>query len=154
MHDQLSRIDPTLRKQPSEFPSYEAQQAPLAYLALAFPEGALTSLPLPLRVLTLRIIASALGALLLFLAAEQLLIKLCVPEPYKGVAIFCALSSQMTWATIAHVTNDWLAVPLTVWVLVALIHYDEAPGLRRAGLAAAVLSVGLLTRYSFPNEWP
>ena len=59
------------------------------------------------------------------------------------------LSSQMLWATLAHVTNDWLAVPLAVWLLVAVIHYDESPSVRRAALASGVLSIGLLTKAYF-----
>ncbi|MBI3679624.1 MAG: hypothetical protein HY235_04440 [Acidobacteria bacterium] len=37
------------------------------------------------------------------------------------------LSCQMTWATIAHVSNDWLAEPVAVWTLVALISYGASP---------------------------
>lgn len=145
-HHQLSQIDPSLRGQLSRFLNYEAQQAPLAFAVLALPEWALAALPLLYRVLALRIIAGTLGALLLFSAADRLSTQLGITEPHKNVALFCALSSQMTWATLAHVTNDWLAVPLTVWLLVTVIHYDEAPGLRRAALASAVLSLGLLTK--------
>jgi hypothetical protein len=145
-HDQLRRIDPKLRFLPSRFQDYEAQQAPLAYAILALPEWALAAMPLPNRVLVLRIIGGTLGALLVFFAAERLCMQLNIKEPHNSIAIFCALSSQMTWATFAHVANDWLAIPLTVWLLVMAIHYDQAPGLRRAAFASAVLSAGLLTK--------
>ncbi len=145
----LTRIDPSLRWQPSDFVDYEALQAPLAYAALALPERALAKLPLPSRVLALRIIAGTLGALLLFFGAERLAGQLGISAPHKQIAIFCALSSQMIWATLAHVANDWLAVPLTVWLLVAAIHYEASPSVRRAALAAGVLSLGLLTKAYF-----
>ncbi len=149
VHQQLWRIDPSLRRVPSEFVDYEAQQAPLAYAALALPERALANLPLPNRVLALRIIAGTLGGLLLFCGAQRLSAQLGVTDPYKPIAVFCAVSSQMLWATIAHVANDWLAVPLAVCLLVSVIHYDERPSLRRAALASGVLSIGLLTKAYF-----
>ena len=71
-HQRLSQIDPSLRWQPSDFLDYEALQAPLAYAALALPERALAKMPLPSRVLLLRIIAGTLGGLLLFFGAERL----------------------------------------------------------------------------------
>ena len=149
VHRQLYRIDPALRWQPSGFVNYEAHHAPLAFAALALPERALAKLPLPSRVLALRILAGALGALLLVTGAERLAAQVGIRDPHKDVLIFCALSSQMTWATLAHVANDWLAVPLTIWLLVMLIHYDEAPQPRRAVLASVVLSLGLLTKAYF-----
>ena len=106
-------------------------------------------MPLPSRVLVLRIIAGALGGLLLFFGAERLAGQLGIGDPHKEVAMFCASSSQMIWATVAHVANDWLAVPLTVWLLVMLIHYEECPNVRRATLASGVLSMGLLTKAYF-----
>jgi hypothetical protein len=55
----------------------------------------------------------------------------------------------MTWATVAHVGNDWLAVPLAVWFLVSLIEYDECPAVSRIVACASVLSLGLLTKAYF-----
>ena len=55
----------------------------------------------------------------------------------------------MTWATLAHVSNDWLAVPVAVWTLVALNRYILDPSLRGAALAAVALVVGLLTKAYF-----
>lgn len=148
-HQQLWRIDPSLRRMPSEFIDYEALQSPLAYAGLALPERALAHLPLPIRVLVLRIIAGTLGGFLLFFGAQSLCTQLDVIDPYKAITVFCAVSSQMLWATIAHVANDWLAVPLAVWLLVAVIHYDEGPSPGRATLASCVLSIGLLTKAYF-----
>ena len=148
-HRHLSQIDPGLRWQPSDILDYEALQAPLAYAILALPERALAKTPLPLRVMLLRIMAGALGALLLFFGAERLLGQLEIPDEHKEIAIFCAFSCQMIWATLAHVANDWLAVPLTLWLLVAAIHYEDGPSVRRALVAAGVLAMGLLTKAYF-----
>jgi len=148
-HQRLSQIDPGLRWQPSDILDYEALQAPLAYAILALPERALAKTPLPLRVMLLRIMAGTLGGLLLFLGAERLLRQLDVPGEYQEIAIFCAFSSQMIWATLAHVANDWLAVPLTLWLLVAVIQYDDGLSVRRALLASGVLAMGLLTKAYF-----
>jgi len=145
-HQQLRQIDPALRWRPGDFLNYEAQHAPFGYAVLALPERTLARVRLPARVLLLRLCGGLLGAILLFFAAERLATQLRIPDPYRNIAIFCVLSSQMIWATLAHVDNDWLAVPLTVWLLVMVIHYDEKPGLRRAALAALVLSIGLLTK--------
>ena len=149
VHQQLAQIDPGLRWHPSGVLNYEALQAPLAYAVLALPERALGKLPLPSRVLALRVIAGTLGALLLFSGAQRLVTQLRIAAPYGDILVFCALSSQMIWATLARVANDWLSVPLTLWLLVAVIHYDERPRLRRAALASVVLSAGLLTKAYF-----
>lgn len=148
-HEQLSHIDPNLRWRSSKFLDYEALQAPLAYAALALPERALAKLPLPLRALVIRIAAGTLGALLLIFGAERLAALLRIASPYKEAAVFCGLSSQMIWATMAHVANDWLAVPLAVWLLVTLIVYDERPSASRAALVSVVAATGLLTKAYF-----
>ena len=153
-HQQLWRIDPSLRRVPSEFVDYEALQAPLAYAILALPERVLANVPLPKRVLVLRMFAGVLGGLLLLFGAQRLGVQLGVTEPHNAIAIFCAVSSQMFWATVAHVANDWLAVPLAVWLLVAVIHYYEGPSPQRAVLASAVLSIGLLTKAYFLSFVP
>jgi hypothetical protein len=55
----------------------------------------------------------------------------------------------MTWATLAHVGNDWLAVPIAVWTLVALNRYDASPSLRTVAATAVILAAGLLTKAYF-----
>ena len=97
----LSRIDSNLRLRPSHVVNYEALQAPLAYAALALHERALATLPLVRRVLALRILAGTLGALLLLFGAGRLARQIGMTAPYNDIAIFCALSSQMLWATLA-----------------------------------------------------
>jgi hypothetical protein len=146
---QLDAIPFGLRWQPSEFLNYEAHQPPLAYILLALPERLLDRVSLPVRIAVLRIIAAIAGALLLFSGAERLFSQLGLPEPYRNVALFCMLSSQMLWATIAHVGNDCLAVPIAVWLLVFLNRFDASPSGRTLALAALILAAGLLTKAYF-----
>ncbi len=145
----LRDIPTELRWQPSELLNYEAHQPPLAYTLLAAPERLLARFSLPVRVAMLRIIAAVAGSLLLLSGAEQLFRQLDVRDPYKTVALFCLLSCQMTWATIAHVGNDSLAVPIAVWALVALNILGKSPGRRAAAVAAVALATGLLTKAYF-----
>lgn len=108
---QLYRIDPALRWQPSNYLNYEGLQAPVAYMILALPERAFARIPLPRRVLILRIIAASLASVLLFFGTARLAARLELPPPYSEALAFCVFSSQMIWATVAHVGNDWFAVP-------------------------------------------
>ena len=146
---QIREIPWQTRWQPADILNYEAQHPPLAYLLLALPERLLARVPIPYRVAFLRVIAAVAGALLLGLAAERLFAQLGIGDPYKAIALFCLFSSQMTWATLAHVANDWLAVPLAVWTLVALNRYLARPSPRAAAVAAGILAAGLLTKAYF-----
>jgi hypothetical protein len=150
----LYEIPAGLRWQPSQFMNYEAHHPPLAYLLLAVPERLLESVPLPARVAILRIIGALAGSLLLLSGAEQLFLQLGMHDEYRVAALFCILSSQMTWATLAHVGNDWLAVPVAAWTLVALNRYYGNPSLRAAALSAVILSAGLLTKAYFLSFIP
>lgn len=145
----LDSISPALRWKASEQENYEAHHAPLAYILLAAPERVLSGTALGFRTAMLRILAGVAGSLLLYAATVRLTGLLGIGEPYGTVTAFCVLSSQMTWATVAHVANDWLAVPLAVWMLALTIEYYENPDVRRAALAAAILSLGLLTKAYF-----
>lgn len=127
LRKQLDEIRPEGRRQNSHFLNYEAHHAPFAYLLLALPERALAGVSLPRRVLVLRVMGAFAGALLLYAGAETLFRELGIPEPYNSAAIFCVFSCQMTWATIAHVANDWLSVPLAVWSLALMIRYWRNP---------------------------
>jgi hypothetical protein len=146
---ELRAIPAELRWQPSEFVNYEAHQPPLAYSLLAVPERLLDRVALPLRVAILRMMAALAGSLLLLAGAERLFLQLDIPDPCKAVALFCLFSSQMLWATLAHVGNDWLAVPIAVWNLVALHRFGLNPSRRTAAVAALLLAAGLLTKAYF-----
>ncbi len=142
-------ISPESRWAPSQFLNYEAHQAPLAYVFLAVPEYALRSVPIPSRVLILRILAALAGSLLLYVGASSLATELGLDETYRNSALFCIFCSQMTWATFAHVANDFLAVPLAVCTLALLVRYVSAPTMTNIAVASAVLSAGLLTKAYF-----
>ena len=142
---QLNLIPADLRWQPSQFANYEAHHPPLAYILLALPER-LLHLSLPMRVAVLRILVAAAGSLLLFAGSERLFLQLGIRDPYNTAALFCLLSCQMTWAALAHVGNDWLAVPIAVWMLVAVNRFDANPGFRTVTVAAIILALGLLTK--------
>lgn len=147
--EQLARIPPQLRWSPAGNPNYEAQQAPLAYALLAVPERFLAGMPLLSRVLALRIAAGLAGALLLYTGVEALCAALGLPLPYADAVLFCALSSQMTWATIAHVSNDWLALPLAVWTLALALRCAATPTRANRIFLALVFAAGLLTKAYF-----
>ncbi len=150
----LRDIPTELRWQPSELLNYEAHQPPLAYTLLAAPERLLARFSLPVRVAMLRIIAAVAGSLLLLSGAERLFLQLEIRDPYGTVALFCLLSCQMMWATLAHIGNDWLAVPIAVWALVALNVLGKSPGRRSAAVAAVALAAGLLTKAYFLSFVP
>jgi hypothetical protein len=145
----LRDIPRDYRWQLSNAGNYEAHHPPLAYLALAIPERLLAGIPLPPRVLILRIVAALAGAFLLFTATVALCSQLSIGEAHQNVVLFCVLSSQMTWATLAHVTNDWLAVPLAVWTLVFMIRAASSPAPANLVPASLILSAGLLTKAYF-----
>ena len=145
----LNAIPPELQWDTAPVPNYEAHHPPLAYIALAVPERLFGGMPLPNRVLLLRVLAAITGSLLLFAGAWALCQELGVAEPFRTIAVFCALSSQMTWATIAHVANDWLAVPLAIWTLVFTIRCVTTPTTRNIVLVSLLVSAGLLTKAYF-----
>ncbi len=149
IHTQLREIPPEWRRQESHFVNYEAHHPPLAYILLALPERALAGVPLPSRVLALRIIGALVGTLLLYFGADRLFRELDIRDPYKNAAIFCTLSCQMTWATIAHVANDWLSVPLAVWSLALTVRYSRSDNSRNAARVGGAISLGLLTKAYF-----
>lgn len=145
----LRTIPPDYRWQASDAGNYEAHHPPLAYALLAIPERLLAGTPLPLRVLILRLVAALAGSLLLCAATAALCSELSIGGAQRNVVLFCVLSSQMTWATLAHVANDWLAVPLAVWTLVFMIRAAASPTRARLLYASLVLSAGLLTKAYF-----
>ncbi len=135
-------IDPALRNQPSTLDNYEAQQAPLAYALLAPFELALSHVQLRWRVLWLRLIASVASVLLLWFAVNELCSQLNLPDAFRFAALTCIFGSQMLWATVAHVGNDYLAVPLTTLFLAWLARRDVL-------VLALLFAAGLLTKAYF-----
>jgi hypothetical protein len=114
--------------------NYEAQQAPLAYVMMTVPDMLLSHVGLPLRICFLRVLCGSIG-IALFLTAMMRLID-------SPAAWFCALCVQMLYATVVHISNDWIAVGLAAWFVVACAE-------RRGRLASVLLTVGLLTKAYF-----
>jgi len=129
--------------------NYEAHQAPLAYLLLAVADRLWSSLSLPARIWRLRLVcgvfASAVTAFFLFLLARRLHLS----HRLEGPLVFTVLSSQMFYATTAHVSNDWLALPLMVALFDRLAAIVESPTVRNAVLLAVALVAGLLAKAYF-----
>ncbi len=129
--------------------NYEAHQAPLAYVVLAFADEAWSSSNLLTRVWRLRLIcgvlASVATAVFLFALAKRLRLS----APFRASLVFVVLSSQMFYATTAHVANDWLAVPLMVLLMERSVALRERPMIGNVLAASATLAAGLLTKAYF-----
>lgn len=129
--------------------NYEAQQAPLAYLLLALPDRIWADAPLLRRVLRLRLICALAAVLAVSLCVFLLGAKLGLPPQFQHAALFLVLSTQMFCASTAHIANDWLAIPLLGFLLLAAISFYERPALRSSLALALVLSAALLTKAYF-----
>jgi len=151
LHDEALHIPSELRLTESTryVKNYEVHHAPLAYLLMAIPDTLLAPLPLPRRVLILRLLVSLGCVLLVFRGAFALGRESGLDDSYSAALVFLVFSCQMFWATIAHVGNDWLAVPLGVWLIVWAYRCHRAPTLRHAVWTATILALGLLTKAYF-----
>ncbi len=143
----VERLTPDPR--PISRGNYEAHQSPLAYVVLAPPDWLLAKFPLTVRVLVLRLFCGMGAVVLLFLGASALCRVLEVPEPFANAALFCIFSTEMLYATTAHVANDWLAVGIGAPFLAALATYSRTPDRRSGLVASAWLAAGLLTKAYF-----
>jgi hypothetical protein len=72
-----------------------------------------------------------------------------LPEPFAWTAAFLVLSTQMFYASVARIGNDWLAIPLGIALCLAAVETCERPQMRTVCALAAVLAVGLLTKAYF-----
>ncbi len=147
---ELMRLSPELRQRDAQGASnYEAQQAPLAYLLMVPANLRWGREPLPRRVLYLRLFG-AITACLLQMAGTLALARLLeLDATASRLAVFLVLSAQMLYASVAHVSNDWLAIPLTTWTLVALLRFWRQPQLGSASLLGWAVAAGLLTKAYF-----
>ncbi|MBV8812401.1 MAG: glycosyltransferase family 39 protein, partial [Acidobacteriaceae bacterium] len=146
---ELNQIRPEFRGKESEVLNYEAQQAPLAYLALAPFDLLLRSIQIRWRILWLRLLAGIAATLAIFFALEKLSELLGARPAFAYAALACVFEVQMLWASVAHVGNDSLAVPLTVWFLTWLLVAAQKPTTRNVLILAGILAVGLLTKAYF-----
>jgi hypothetical protein len=145
----LSSLSPGLRLEPSESKNYEAQQAPLAYVLLVPVNVAMSSLPLRRRILVLRLFAAGSSTLLLFFASQILATTLELQERFRLVAQACIFESQMLWASIAHVGNDWLSIPLATALIAYFARVSRYYRNRDLIITGILLGAGLLTKAYF-----
>jgi len=133
----------------SSRPNYEAHHPPLAYAVLALPDRLLSRQPITARVLVLRLVGALLSTTLIWIGASALGRTLQLPAPFLNAALFTVFCSEMLYASIAHVANDWLAVGIGAMFLAALAEFIRKPDRRSAIVAAGCLSAGLLTKAYF-----
>jgi hypothetical protein len=145
----LAALPTALRRQPSEAQNYEAQQAPLAYFVLAPLDWLLSGTPLIPRILTIRLVISLASTLLLACANIALFRALGLERQFQNLALFLIFVNPMTWSAIAHVGNDWLAIPISTAFLAALVVLAKCGGKRDALWLAIFLSAGLLVKAYF-----
>lgn len=145
----LEALDPHRAAEPGGSPNYEAQQPPLAYAILAPFDAALSALPLIWRILGLRLVAVLLATIATGLLTVRLAEQLGLSPAWRLSALFLVLSSQMFYATAAHVANDWLALPLLALLLSTAISLWEHPGFPTALRLFWILAAGLLTKVYF-----
>lgn len=145
----VASISPNLRSESSALQNYEAQQAPLAYLLLAPLDRLLASIHLRARVLVLRIIIAVIATLLLLFACNALCDELGLSERFKLAALFCIFSTQIVWAAITHVANDWLSILLAAWFFVWLVRFTKTGSQKDAMILAVITALGLLAKAYF-----
>jgi Predicted membrane protein (DUF2142) len=129
--------------------NYEAHHPPLAYLPLSIIDRSISGAPITSRILTIRLFAALCSTVLLFFGTAALCRELALPEPFACALLFHVFCSQMFYAAAAHVTNDWLAIPVAAWLFAAVAAAINKPSLRRSLAAAAWLALGLLTKAYF-----
>jgi hypothetical protein len=129
--------------------NYEAHHPPLGYIPLALIDWPISGSAITVRLLALRLFAAIASVVLLFFGTSALCRELRLPEPFRLAVLFTAFCSQMLYASTAHVTNDWLAVPVGAWCFASFAACRNRPELRRSLMAAAWLAVGLLTKAYF-----
>jgi hypothetical protein len=145
----LISLPPTLADVPTKMQNYEAQHPPLAYVPLAVADILLKDQPLLLRVWCLRLICGIGAVLAIVLVTLRLAGQMGLPSGYTWTALFLLLSSQMFYASTAHVANDWLAIPLFGLVISTCIDLYRSPSAASALRSALALGAGLLTKAYF-----
>jgi len=145
----LAQLPLTLQREPSDLLNYEAQQAPSAYILLAPIDAAISGMDLRLRIFVMRLLVAVVSSVGLFFAANLLLRALGVNGAFRIAALACIFESQMLWASIAHVGNDWLAIPVSTWFLALLVLTARESHRKYVLAVAAALAAGLLTKAYF-----
>jgi len=147
--DALRTIPRTLRYKRSTFFNYEAQQAPLAYILLMPIDVIFAPLPLPSRILALRLVVALVCTALAFFLLNDLCAALGVTRFFRLAALAFVFEAEMFWATVAHVANDWLAVSIAIAFVAVLIRLISAPESRNALGLGVLLACGLAAKAYF-----
>ena len=151
--ESLLSLNPVLRFDDALGTSnYEAQQPPLAYLILAVPDRIWAEVPLLARLLRLRLFCAITAVLLVMGFTFWMATLLGLPARAQYAAVFIVLSCQMFYGSVAHVANEWLAIPLIPFVLIATIRFRRDPGYGNGGLTGVALASALLTK-SYALSW-
>jgi hypothetical protein len=150
----LEQIDTRTASGPSQSPNYEAQQAPLAYAVLAPFDAFWARAPLTARILRLRLVGALLSVLLIWLATFRLARKMELQESIPLAVMFLVFSSQMFYATVCHIANDWLAVPLWTLLLSEAVAFYVKPKAAASIRLGLCLGAGLLTKAYFLTAVP
>jgi hypothetical protein len=129
--------------------NFEALHPPLAYMVLALFDWPMSKAPITVRVLVLRLVGALFSTVLLYFGATALCRALDVSERWTNAALLTIFCSQMLYATIAHIANDWLAVGLSAVFLASLANFIGKCDRRSAVNAALWLAAGLLTKAYF-----
>ncbi len=145
----LEHLDPHLAAADSGCLNYEAQQAPLAYAVLAPFNAIWARSPLLTRIWRLRLVCALFSSLATGALLFRLTQLLAFPEVFRITAVFLVFSSQMFYATTAHVANDWLALPLLLLILCSGISLYLNPRSSIVWMLAVSLAAGLLAKAYF-----
>jgi hypothetical protein len=140
-----------LRPEPggSSCQNYEVHHPPLVYIFFALLDCSMSKAPITVRVLVLRLFAAVVSTVLIYFGVKTLCQALKMPERFANATLFTIFCSQMLYATIAHVANDWLAVGLSALFLGAIGEFVRKPDRRSALKTALWLVAGLLTKAYF-----
>jgi hypothetical protein len=144
----LDSIPAALQREPSPRDNYEAKQSPIAYLLLAPFDRLMSNVPLPTRVLVLRLMLGIGSILLLWIGTRGLARRLGLSGAIEDAALFVIFSCQMLYGASCHIANDALLIPWTVFFINAVIDSWQAPSQRRTALVGVLMTAGLLLKAS------
>jgi hypothetical protein len=147
--DQLRELTSQMQKESGGILNYEAQQAPLAYVLYSPLDWAVAGAPLRSRIIWLRIIGTVASSVFLFFGLERLSRVLELNGVLRLSCFTVCFEVQMLWASIAHVGNDVLAIPLTVWFLAMLTIAVKRSTARNLLVVSLIFALGLLSKAYF-----
>ncbi|MCL6543950.1 MAG: glycosyltransferase family 39 protein [Bryobacteraceae bacterium] len=141
-----------LQEDPAGELNYEAQQPPLYYFILAPIERVFAPLPLPDRVLALRLVGVLLASLVVPLTCAAIRTPAGSVPAAAGAALVAAM--PLPAMTASRVGNDALSMVLFAALLWVLARAGPQAGFRHAFAAGVLLGAGLLTKAYFLTAIP